>query len=155
MRQASVHDFSNIEECKLFEGIKCDKCKVCESEMEKWLISKGVKTVTKRFTNHDDIIVDIKGEQLISTDEIADKMNELYEENQDLATKKEDAEYELLHLKEKYEELLEENEQLKKNRFICLDCEHSGYIEIGCLCEYNDYWQEYITECEDFKGLRE
>ena len=40
-------------------------------------------------------------------------LNELHEENEDLATKKEDAEYELLHLKEKYEELLEENEQLK------------------------------------------
>lgn len=51
--------------------------------------------------------------------------------------------------------IAEENEQLKKDRFICLDCEHSGYVEIGCLCEYNDHWQEHITECEDFKGLRE
>lgn len=38
---------------------------------------------------------------------------ELNDENQDLLTKKEDAEYELLYLKEKYEELFEENEQLK------------------------------------------
>lgn len=44
-----------------------------------------------------------------------DKLNELYEENEDLVTKKEDAEYELLHLKEMYEELLEENEQLKES----------------------------------------
>ena len=51
--------------------------------------------------------------------------------------------------------LSDENEQLKKDRFICLDCEHSGYTEIGCLCEYNDHWQEHITECEDFKELEE
>lgn len=47
-------------------------------------------------------------------DELLELLNELDKENQDLATKKEDAEYELLHLKEKYEELLEENEQLKR-----------------------------------------
>jgi predicted nucleic acid-binding Zn-ribbon protein len=45
-------------------------------------------------------------------EEVLDLLNELYV--QDLKTKKEDAEYELLHLKEKYEELLEENKQLKK-----------------------------------------
>lgn len=56
---------------------------------------------------------------------------------------------------DKLNELHEENEQLKKDRFICLDCEHSGYAEIGCLCEYTDNWQEYITECEDFKELQE
>ena len=39
MKQASVHDFS-IEECKLFEGIKCDKCRECENEMKEWLIFK-------------------------------------------------------------------------------------------------------------------
>ena len=38
--------------------------------------------MTKRFTNHDDTIIDTTGEQLISTDEIVDKMNELHEENQ-------------------------------------------------------------------------
>ena len=48
----------------------------------------------------------------------------------------------------------DENEQLKKDRFICLDCEHSGYAEIGCLCEYNDCWQDHITECEYFKELK-
>ena len=45
---------------------------------------------------------------------LCNKLNELHEENEDAITKKEDAEYELLHLKEKYEELLEENERLKK-----------------------------------------
>ena len=48
-------------------------------------------------------------------------------------------------------QLNDENEQLKKDRFICLDCEHSGYVEIGCLCEYNDHWQECINKCENFK----
>ncbi len=47
-------------------------------------------------------------------EEVLNQLNKLYEQEQDLATKKEDAEYELLHLKEKYEELLEENEQLKQ-----------------------------------------
>lgn len=42
-----------------------------------------------------------KMEQLINL------LNKLHEENEDLSTKKEDAEYELLHLKEKYEKLLE------------------------------------------------
>ena len=47
----------------------------------------------KRFTNHDDTILDTDGEQLISTDEIVDKMNELHEEN--------------IMLKEKLNEILE------------------------------------------------
>ena len=51
--------------------------------------------------------------------------------------------------------LKEEIEQVKKDRFICVDCEHSGYVEIGCLCEYNDHWQEHINECENFKELGE
>ena len=49
----------------------------------------------------------------IGDKEVCDLLNDLHEENQDLATKKEDAEYELLHLKEKYEELLKENEHIK------------------------------------------
>lgn len=48
-----------------------------------------------------------------------------------------------------------ENERLKKDRFICLDCEHSGYTEIGCLCEYDDHWVEFMSECEDFKEVKE
>ena len=70
--------------------------------------------------------------------------------------------------------LNDENEQLKKenkniqNKIIRL----LDYVEIkqcvtrteikkwwnkgiGCLCEYNDHWQEHINECEDFKELRE
>ena len=43
--------------------------------------------MTKRFTNHDDTIIDTDGEQLISTDEIVDKMNELHKENKELQGK--------------------------------------------------------------------
>ena len=50
-------------------------------------------------------------------------------------------------------ELADENEQLKKDRFICLDCEHSGYTEIGCLCEKKDCWTDYKIECEDYEEL--
>lgn len=48
---------------------------------------------------------------VLTPHQVSDLLNEFYE---DLTTKKEDAEYELLHLKEKYEELLGENEQLKQ-----------------------------------------
>jgi hypothetical protein len=48
-------------------------------------------------------------------------------------------------------ELLEENEQLKQDKFICLDCKYSGYAEIGCLCEKKDHWSGYKTECEDYE----
>lgn len=54
----------------------------------------------------------LENKKITTKEEVLDLLNELYV--QDLETKKEDAEYELLHLKEKYEELLEENEQLKK-----------------------------------------
>lgn len=50
--------------------------------------------------------------------------------------------------------LHEENEQLKQDKFICLDCEHSGYTEIGCLCEKKDHWTDYKTECEDYEELK-
>ena len=41
----------------------------------------------KRFTNHDDTIIDTDGEQLISTDEIVAKMNELHEEGKGIQDK--------------------------------------------------------------------
>ena len=52
-------------------------------------------------------------------EEMLNHLNELYE--QDLAIKKEDAVYELLHLKEEYEELLEKNEQLKEGMIRVVD----------------------------------
>lgn len=79
---------------------------------------------------------------------IIDLLNKLNDENEQLK----DA---LKQRTEQCDKYYKENERLKKYRFICLDCEHSGYTEIGCLCEYTDHWQDYITECEDFKELRE
>ena len=74
------------------------------------------------------------------------KMKELESYNHSLAQK--------LHRKlTKIIELEKENEQLKKDRFICLDCEYSGYTEIGCLCEKKDCWTEYKIECEDYEEL--
>jgi len=52
-----------------------------------------------------------------------------------------------------YHEQKDENEQLKQDRFICLDCKHSGYAEIGCLCEKKDHWTDYKSECEDYEEL--
>lgn len=60
----------------------------------------------------------------------------------------------LLEIVNELNGLAEENEQLKKDRFICLDCEHSGYVEIGCLCEKKDHWTDYMTECEDYEELK-
>ena len=51
-------------------------------------------------------------------------------------------------------ELETENKQLKKDRFICLDCKYCGYTEIGCLCEKQDHWEEFKNECNDFKELK-
>lgn len=47
------------------------------------------------------------GEQYILALDLMDLLNHLHEEKEDMATKKEDAEYELFHIKE-------ENEQLKQ-----------------------------------------
>lgn len=102
-------------------------------------------------------------------DELLELLNELDKENQDLATKKEDAEYELLHLKEKYEELLEENERLKEEKkvlhedidFLRVFIEKQGFkvkldsdVEmikckdygLNCLkCPYWNKWSQYCT----------
>lgn len=75
-----------------------------------------------RILENDKVLFEVSNWSALSqsnnkeVEELVDCLNVLYEENQDLATKKEDAEYELLHLKEKYEELLEENEQLKQEK---------------------------------------
>lgn len=93
--------------------------------------SKGVPSESeKRFTveyiEYEPYYID-KEQEYVDVDEaelkfndlmtMSDKqvvkcLNKLYEDNQDLLTKKEDAEYELLHLKEKYEEVLEKNRLL-------------------------------------------
>lgn len=99
--------------------------------------------MTKRFIYDGLHIRDLHGKIppiLTNNDKIRDKylieLNELHEENQDLSTKKEDAEYELLHLKEKYEELLEENEQLKK--------------ALGCIRKrYDCSIEEFVEDLKD------
>ena len=55
---------------------------------------------------------------------------------------------------QRIKELETENKQLKKDRFVCLDCKYCGHIEIGCLCEKQDHWEEFKNECNDFKELK-
>ena len=62
--------------------------------------------------------------------------------------------YKYNQAEERVKELKDENEQLKKDRFICLDCKYCGHIEIGCLCEKQDHWGEFKNECNDFKELK-
>ena len=50
--------------------------------------------------------------------------------------------------------LKDENEQLKKDRFVCLDCKYCGHTEIGCLCEKQDHWEDFKNECNNFKELK-
>ena len=57
-------------------------------------------------------------------------------------------------LNERIKELKIENEQLKQDRFICLDCRYCGHTEIGCLCEKQDHWEDFKSECNDFKELK-
>lgn len=77
--------------------------------------------MTKRFTNHDDTILDTDGEQLISTDEIVDKMNELHEEVEylkPLANENThyiaDMEDDIITFKQKIKKLEKENDELKQ-----------------------------------------
>ena len=79
--------------------------------------------------------------------------------------------YKCNQAEEKVKELKNENEQLKQHieylekkikenewnwedRFICLDCKYCGYAEIGCLCEKQDHWEEFKSECNDFEKLK-
>lgn len=104
-----------------------------------------------------------KKEEFLGKWSVAHSKNiQLRQENEQLKSKLFDCNLELEHSKESVDdayweltEIKKENEQLKKDRFICLDCEHSGYTEIGCLCEYDDHWVGFMSECEDFKELRE
>jgi len=84
----------------------------------------------------------------MTKEEVLNQLNELYE--QDLATKKEDAEYELLHLKEKYEELLEENEQLKKGMIEVVD----RYIK-NVECNPPSSTQTYMKIKRTLNNIRE
>ncbi len=47
-----------------------------------------------------------------------------------------------------------ENKWNWEDRFICLNCKYCGYTEIGCLCEKQDHWEEFKSECNDFEKLK-
>lgn len=100
-----------------------------------------------------------------------EKVKELKDENKEL--KKDSEKYRKLTIQfdNRSKELIEENEQLKQDikcleekikedkwnwedKFICLDCEYGGYAEIGCLCEKQDHWEEFKSECNDFEKLK-
>ena len=115
-------------------------------------------------------LIDNQEDRLIVTGNgkaICDLLNELHEENQDLETKKEDAEYELLYLKEKYEEVIEENEQLKSQLYydeeegVCNICKHHylikddesefGYYNSRCKKGHYECARVSLKYCEDFE----
>lgn len=68
----------------------------------------------KRFINHDDTILDNYGEQLISTDEIVDKLNQLHYENKQLGAEVSETNYEYNMLILEHQKLERENKELKK-----------------------------------------
>ena len=51
---------------------------------KKFILILVIKITEKRFANHDGTIIDNKREQLISTDEIVEKLNELSDEKGEL-----------------------------------------------------------------------
>ena len=116
MKQASVHDFPGIEECKLFEGIRCDKCRTCESEMEKWLISKGVRRMTDKrfkFICDDEKCFFKDGNKALYCYEVVDLLNSLSDENEQLKTIIQQLRTDNTKQKKKLNTTMKENEQLK------------------------------------------
>ncbi len=69
----------------------------------------------KRFINHDDTILDNYGEQLISTDEIVDKLNQLHYENKQLGAEVSETNYEYNMLILEHQKLEKENKELKQS----------------------------------------
>ena len=69
----------------------------------------------KRFINHDDTILDNYGEQLISTDEIVDKLNQLHYENKQLGAEVSETNYEYNMLILEQQKLEKENKELKQS----------------------------------------
>ena len=107
----------------------------------------------KRFETKLRMVIDTEkkyGARVLNAEECVDLLNKQYEENQDLATKKEDAEYELLHLKEKYEELLEENKYLKSIKFT-QDCIN----EISICMQQRESLEEKNQQLSKDKQLAE
>lgn len=128
--------------------------------------------IVKNMMFDGDSIVDTTDGGYYTTDKqdlenLCKLLNELHEEKEDRATKKEDAEYELLHLKEKYEELLEENEKLKSQLYcddeegVCNVCKHHylvkddeaelGYYNSRCKKGHYECARVSLKHCEDFE----
>ena len=117
----------------------------------------------KRFTNHDDTILDTDGEQLISTDEIVDKMNELHEENIELHIQNDFLKDENQHMRD----LVNENKQLKAQLYcddeegVCNICKHHylvkddetelGYYNSRCKKGHYECASISLKFCEDFE----
>ena len=111
----------------------------------------------KRFINHDDTILDSQGEQLISTDEIVDKMNELAEENEQLKQQVEEQKRQIKGfilmkngLIDDCMKLSEENEQLKQRN----DRQLKQLDRLYRLIEEKD-WRTLTDIINDFKKCDE
>ena len=106
----------------------------------------------KRFIVIDDYtLVDIEEERLISTDEIVDKMNELYEENIMLKNIKKDKiikrDYTSMGLYDNKTE--KENEQLKKeNKELKIKNDLLSDELEQCKAVINKKWSEYLKKKE-------
>lgn len=93
----------------------------------------------KRFINHDDTILDNYGEQLISTDEIVDKLNQLHYENKQLGAEVSETSYEYNMLILEHQKLEKENKELKQSnkdawnliQFIYEEIKEEGSMDWG------------------------
>lgn len=106
----------------------------------------------KRFTsdyNGDEHLFThfLENRKPMTKEEVLNQLNELY--IQDLAMKKE-KEDELLHLKEKYEELLDENKQLKQRN----DRQAKRLAELYELMAKKD-WESLTEIIDDFCSCEE
>lgn len=93
----------------------------------------------KRFINHDDTILDNYGEQLISTDEIVDKLNQFHYENKQLGAEVSETSYEYNMLILEHQKLEKENKELKQSnkdawnliQFIYEEIKEEGSMDWG------------------------
>jgi len=116
-------------------------------------------TKNKRFIVQERCVVDTNDNETfefsfkVDAEIICEELNKIEKENEQLNFRNSNLMKEVAEYSRKAKELEKENEQLKQDRFICLDCKHSGYTEIGCLCEKKDHWTDYKSECEDYEEL--
>lgn len=46
-------------------------------------------------------------------------------------------------------------DRVRQDAFKCLDCEYSYNFEMGCMCEKQDCWIEFKTECKYFLEMED